>query len=100
MLSIHNFRKCGTGLFSLVTVDYIIHDYGILGIFPFIFLVKNWQVGISTNHINIYHHFLMDMAEDKDIDIQCICSEDNPVDIMKKNTSESDLVKLMKRIKK
>ena len=43
-----------------------------------IFLVNNRQVGISTRHIDIGHHFLRDMLEDKDIDIQYIWSKDKP----------------------
>ena len=35
------------------------------------------------------------MLEDKDIDIQYIWSEDNPKDIMKKNTSEADFMRDM-----
>ena len=38
------------------------------------------------------------MAENKDIDIQYILSEDNHVDIMTKNTSEADFARHMKRI--
>ena len=38
--------------------------------------------------------------EHKDIDIQCIWSEDNPVDIMTKNTSEAYFMKHVKKITK
>ena len=38
------------------------------------------------------------MVEDKDIDVQYIRSEDNPADIMTKNTSETDFTRHMKRI--
>ena len=38
------------------------------------------------------------MVEDKDSDIQYIWSEDNPADIMSKNTSEADFASHMKRI--
>ena len=47
-----------------------------------IFLSKNRQVVISTKRIDNCHHFLWDMVENKDIDIQYIQSEDNPVAIM------------------
>ena len=47
-----------------------------------IFLAKNRQVGICTKRIDICHRFLQDMVEEKDIDIQYIQSEDNPVAIM------------------
>ena len=63
-----------------------------------IFLAKNRQVDICTKDIYIRHHFLQDMVEDKDIDVQYIRNEDNPADIMTKNTSEADFVRHMKRI--
>ena len=63
-----------------------------------IFLAKNSQVGIRTKHIDIRHNFLRDMVEDRDIDIQYIRSEDKPVDITTKNTSEADFASHMKRI--
>ena len=40
-----------------------------------IFLAKNRQVGIHKNHIDIRCHFLWDMVEEKDIDIQYIQNE-------------------------
>ena len=63
-----------------------------------IFLAKNTQVGIRTKHIDIRHHFLRDMVEEKDIDIQYIRSEDNPADIVTKNISEADFTRHMRRI--
>ena len=63
-----------------------------------IFLVKNRQVGIRTKHIDNCHHFLWDMVEENDIDIQYIQSEDNPADIMTKNISEANLARHMKWI--
>ena len=39
-----------------------------------IFLAENRQVGIPTKHIDICHHFLWYMAEEKDIYIQYIRS--------------------------
>ena len=63
-----------------------------------IFLAKNRQVGICTKHINICHHFLQDMVEEKDIDIHYTRSEENPADIMSKNTSEADFARHMRRI--
>ena len=63
-----------------------------------IFLVKNRQVGICTKHIDICHHFLRYMVEVKDIDIQYIWSEENPADIMTKNTSEADFARHMRWI--
>ena len=38
------------------------------------------------------------MVEENDIDIQYIWSEDNPADIMTKNTSEADFARHVKRI--
>ena len=39
-----------------------------------IFLANNRQVGICTKHIDICHHFLWDIVEDKYIDIKYIRS--------------------------
>ena len=55
-----------------------------------IFLVRNRQVCISTKHINICHRFLGYLVKDKDIGFQYIRGEDNPADIMIKNTLETD----------
>ena len=63
-----------------------------------IFLAKNRQVGILTNHIEICHNFLWDMVEENDINIQYIRGEDNPYKIMTENTSEADLSRHMRRI--
>ena len=63
-----------------------------------IFLAKNRQVGILTKHINIRHHFLRDMVEEKYIDIEYIRSENNPYDIMSKKTSEANFARHMIRI--
>ena len=50
-----------------------------------IFLAKNMKVGICTKYIDICHHFLWDIVEDKDIDIKYIRSEDNPAYIRTNN---------------
>ena len=50
-----------------------------------IFLAKNRRVGICTKHIDICHHFLWNIVEDKDIDIKYIRSEDNPAYIRTNN---------------
>ena len=63
-----------------------------------IFLAKNRKVGISTKHIDICHHFLRDMMEEKDINIQYMGSEDNPAYILTNNTSGADFARHMKRI--
>ena len=51
-----------------------------------IFLANKSQVGMRTNHIDILHHFLRDVVKDKDIAIKYIRSEENPEDIMTKNS--------------
>ena len=53
-------------------------------------LLEGEEVGIRKKNIDICHHFLQDMVDDKDIYIQYIRNEDNPVEIMIKNTSEAD----------
>ena len=61
-------------------------------------LANNSQVGLRTKNIDIRHHFLMGMVEDKYIYIQYIGSEENPAYIMTKNCSESDYIKQMRSI--
>ena len=56
------------------------------------------QVGICTKHIDIFHHFLWDIVEDKDIDIKYIWIENNPEYIRKNYTQEADLVRHMRII--
>ena len=68
------------------------------GIQVTIFLSKNRQVGLHTKHIDISHHFLRDMVEDKAIGVHYIWREDNPAYIMKNNTSETDFARHIKII--
>ena len=56
-----------------------------------IFLANNRQVGICTKHIDIRYHFLWEILEDKDIDINYIQSEDNPEYIRENNTQKECL---------
>ena len=65
-----------------------------------IFLAEIRQVGTCTKHIDVCHNFLRDMVKEKDIDIQYIWSEDNPADIMTKNTSEANFARHMKRVQR
>jgi hypothetical protein len=51
-----------------------------------IYLTKNQQVSARTKHIDIRHHFLRDLLNDKKIDIRFQRSEDNSSDIFTKNT--------------
>ena len=55
----------------------------------FILLENNNKVGIRTKHIDIFHHFLKGMVEDKDMDIEYIRSEENPAYIMTKIVSKT-----------
>ena len=63
-----------------------------------IFLENNRQIGICTRHIDICHHFLQDMVEERDIDIQYIWSKDNSAEIMTKNSSEAYFASHMRNI--
>ena len=63
-----------------------------------IFPAKYRQVVIHTKHIDIHHHFLREMVEEKDIDIQYIWSEDNSADVMTENTLEADFASHIRRI--
>jgi hypothetical protein len=53
-----------------------------------IYLAKNYQVSGRTKHIDIRHHWLRDLQTSKRIDIRYIRSENNPADIMTKNTGK------------
>ena len=64
----------------------------------FIFLEKKRAVGVRTKHIDVHYHFLQEMVEDKDIDIQYIWSEYNTANIITRNTLEADLIRHIKRI--
>jgi transposase InsO family protein len=54
-----------------------------------IYLTKNQQVSSRTKHIDVRHHFLRDLWQDKRIDIRFVRSENNSSDIMTKNTPAS-----------
>lgn len=64
-----------------------------------IFLVKNQQVGTRTKHIDIRHHFIRNLQENKQIEVRFIKSEDNYADIMTKNTTEKIFNHLSSQIK-
>ena len=51
-----------------------------------IYLAKNQQVSSRTKHIDIRHHFLRDLIQDKKIEIRFVRSENNSSDITTKNT--------------
>ena len=53
-----------------------------------IYLAKNYQVSARTKHIDIRHHWLRDLQTSKRINIRYIRSENNPADIMTKNTGK------------
>ena len=58
-----------------------------------IFILKNDQVGQRTKHIDIKWHHVRDMIKDGDLDVQYVRSDDNPSDIMTKNSKEVLYVK-------
>jgi hypothetical protein len=53
-----------------------------------IYLAKNQQVGARTKHIDIKHHFIREMIEEKKVNIRFVGTEDNPADTLTKNVSE------------
>ena len=61
-----------------------------------IFLANNKQVGICTKHIDICHHILREVIEDKDMDIKYIINEENPADITMIKFSDANYIKHMK----
>ena len=65
-----------------------------------IFILKNDQVGQRTKHIDIKWHHVRHMIKDGDLDVQYVRSDDNPSDIMTKNSKEVLYVKHAASIKK
>jgi hypothetical protein len=64
-----------------------------------IFLCKNQQVSSRTKHIDVRHHYMRNLLEEKRLDIRFIRSEDNSSDICTKNTSKEIHDKLTPKIK-
>jgi hypothetical protein len=52
-----------------------------------IFLVKNQQLSSRTKHIDIRHHYMRDLQDNKALDVIFKRSENNSADIMTKNTT-------------
>ena len=55
--------------------------------------MKNDQVGQRMKHIDIKWHHVRDMIKDGDLDVQYVSSDDNPADVMTKNSKEVLYVK-------
>jgi hypothetical protein len=53
-----------------------------------IYLTKNQQVSSRTKHIDIRHHYMRDLLDEKRLDIRFQRSENNSSDIMTKNTTK------------
>jgi len=51
------------------------------------FLAKNAQVSARTKHIDVRHHYIRDLIRERKLEIKFVRSEDNPADIMTKNTN-------------
>jgi hypothetical protein len=51
------------------------------------FLAKNAQVSARTKHIDVRHHYIRDLIKEKKLELKFVKSEDNPADIMTKNTN-------------
>ena len=65
-----------------------------------IFIMKNDQVGQRTKHIDVKFHHIRDMIKARDLVVLYIRSEDNPADIMTKNTKEVLFIKHALSMKK
>ena len=65
-----------------------------------IFIMKNNQVGLLTKHINVKFRHVRDMIKARDLVVLYIRSEDNPADIMTKNTKEVLFIKHALSMKK
>ena len=65
-----------------------------------IFILNNDQVGQRTKHIDVKWHHVRDMIKDGDLVVMYVRSEDNPADIMMKNTKEAPYIKHAMAMKK
>ena len=65
-----------------------------------IFIMNNDQVGQRTKHIGIKWHHIRDMIKSGDLLVKYVRSEDNPADIMTKNTKEILFIKHALSMKK
>jgi hypothetical protein len=65
-----------------------------------IFIMNNDQVGQRTKHIDVKWHHIRDMIKAGDLLVVYIRSEDNPADIMTKNTKEALFIKHALSMKK
>ncbi|WP_317202153.1 Ty1/Copia family ribonuclease HI, partial [Janthinobacterium sp.] len=65
-----------------------------------IFIMNNDQVGQRTKHIDIKWHHIRDMIKAGELHVMYIRSEDNPADIMTKNTKEILFIKHALSMKK
>jgi hypothetical protein len=52
-----------------------------------IFIVKNQQVSSRTKHLDIRHHYMRDLQDNKSLDVRFKRSVKNSADIMTKNTT-------------
>jgi hypothetical protein len=64
-----------------------------------IFLVKTQQVSARTKHIDIRHHYMRELQAKKDLNVRFKRSEENPADIMTKNTTRDMHEKNTKNIR-
>ena len=63
-----------------------------------IYLTKNSQVSQRTKHIDVRHHFIRGLIENKVADVKFVKSRSNPSDIMTKTVKEDLFIKHEKSI--
>ena len=63
-----------------------------------IYLTKNSQISQRTKHIDVLHHFVRSMIENKTLDMKFVKSRLNASDIMTKNVTEDLFLKHQKSI--
>lgn len=63
-----------------------------------IYLTKNSQISQRTKHIDVRHHFIRSMIENKVLDVKFVKSRSNASDIMTKNVVEELFLKHEKSI--
>ena len=63
-----------------------------------IYLTKNSQISQRTKHIDVRHHFIRSMIENKVLDVKFVKSRSNTSDVMTKNVAEDLFLKHEKSI--
>ena len=63
-----------------------------------IYLTRNSQISQRTKHIDVQHHFIRSMIENRVVDMKFVQSKNNTSDVMTKNLAEDLFLKHKKSI--